>query len=149
MPRKAAGDGPDPAVKRCIDAFYAAYVRRFNPPALAEQWLQGHPGAEWRRAVREGTLPVTREQMTLPLITGGKDATLMKRMVEAWGGEKVLWLIAEFFGPARTDPRVVRSNHDVTSVYMLAQHLMTRRQRTTDLRTADNLDAAARAMRSA
>jgi hypothetical protein len=130
-----------------MDAYYAAFVRRFNPPEQAEVWLAGHPGPEWRRASRAGTLPVPREQMTLPLISGGKDAALVKRMVVAWGEVKVLWLIAEFFGPSRTDPRVVRSNHDLGAIYYLAQYLLTRAQRTQDQRTADNIDAVARALR--
>jgi hypothetical protein len=143
----ADGDGPNPAVRACLDAFYAAYVRRFNPPEVAELWLTGHPGAEWRRAKKAGLLPVPIEQVTLPLISGGKDAALVKRMVEAWGEAKVRWLIEEMFVWARTDPRVVRSDHDVAALYYLAQHLMTRQQRTADMRTAANLDAAERAMR--
>ena len=133
---------PDPAIRRCIDAFYAASVRRCNPPEMAEQWLAGHGTPEWRTTER----PYPKEQMALPLISGGKDTALVKKMLAAWGEVTVLRLIATFFEASRTDPRVVRANWDVGGLWMNAQYLLTKPLRVTDRKTVENLDAASRAM---
>lgn len=137
--RAKATKETDPAIARCVAAFYAAFVRRYNPPAMAEAWLATTPK----------TRPFPKEQMVLPMIAGGKDANLFKKMLDAWGETTVLRLIEEFFEASRTDPRIIRANPDVGGFYFNAQYLLTRNQRVTDRRTAENLDAAVRAMRPA
>jgi len=142
----------DPAISRCIGAFYRTFVRRNNPASHAEAWLAGHGEPGWLKRVREAP-PVPRTQMVLPMISGGKEASLMKRMIESWGEETVLRLIELFFRltlPPQQggDPRIIRTSWDITGLYMNAQYLLTRDARTFDQRTADNLDAARRAMQS-
>lgn len=134
MTRATKRGDPDPAIKRSIDRFYQAYVRRWNPPVIAEAFLASPRS-------------VPRDRVMTPLIKPGKDAALVKQMLAAWGEETVGWLIDEFFGPGSTDPRVVRSNHDVGALYGMAQYLLLKRQQPADLRTAENFDAASRATR--
>jgi hypothetical protein len=133
---------PDPAIPRCVDAFYAAYVRKHNPPERAERWLK--ESAE-RVPLADRSIP--REQMVLPRIIGGKDAALMKQMLTTWGEETVLRLIGLFFGAAYRDWGVVNSNQDIPALFAVAPRLLVRGETTTvDRRTAENLDAAQRAM---
>lgn len=137
MPRvKAEAPETDPAIARCVNAFYAAFVRRYNPAEMAEAWL----------AATKTTRPFPKEQMVLPLISGGKDASLFKKMLAAWGEATVMRLIEEFFEASVTDPRVVRANPDVGGLFLNAQYLLTRRMRIVDAKTAANWDAAKRAM---
>lgn len=130
------------ASRSCLDRFYRAFVQRFNPAGHAAAWLQ-----DMDARVPPAQRSVPQEQMMLPIINGGKDVALMKKMVGAWGEAAVAELIAEFF---RTqDFRVVSSGYDVTALYMNAQRLMLRMRGTVvpDRRTAANVDAASRAMR--
>lgn len=81
-----------------------------------------------------------------PLINGGKDGAHMKQMLATWGEPTVRALIREFFHT--TDPRVLRSDYTIGALYGLAQHLLLRLngRAAPDTRTAENLDAATRAM---
>lgn len=133
---------PDPAVPRCVNEFYAAYVRKHNPPEKAEPWLQESA----RRVPLEGR-SIPREQMVLPRIVGGKDATLVKQMLASWGEATVLRLIALFFGDAYRDWGVVNSNQDIPALFSVAPRLLVRETaKPLDRRTAENLDAVQRAM---
>ena len=136
----------DPAISRCIGAFYRTFVRRNNPASHAEAWLAGHGEPGWLKRVREAP-PVPRTQMVLPMISGGKEASLMKRMIESWGEETVIRLIELFFALTRPggDPRIIRTSWDITCLYINAQYLLTRGERVLDQRTAENLSAAQRA----
>lgn len=78
-----------------------------------------------------------------PRISGGKDGALLKQLIATWGEADVLILIGEFF--ATTDPRVLRSDYTIGAFVSLAQHLKLRQHGMIDARTAENLDAAARA----
>lgn len=139
MTKDKPGDGS--AVKRCIDAFYAAFVR-FHNPAFAESWL-----AESAAKVPPAERTVPQVKMVLPLIKGGKDASHMKHLLATYGEERVTWLIAEFFGPAYRTFGVINSNQDIGALYSVAPRLLVRDRSTMQpRRTNNNLDAAARAM---
>ena len=122
----------DPAIRQCLDAFHAGFVRRFNPPDLAERFLSD-PDA------------VPRSHLTMPTIAPGKDAALMKHLIAAHGAESVLRMIDLYFGAAAADARVVTSDQTVGAFYALASYLATRHRRPQGSRTIDNLDAATRA----
>ena len=77
-----------------------------------------------------------------PVINGGKDATLLKKLIATWGEAEVLALIGRFF--ETTEPRVIRSDYSVGAFAACAQSLKIGKR--PDARTSDNLDAAARAM---
>lgn len=129
------------AVKRCIEAFYAAYVRRHNP-LTAEAWLAEVAA---RVPVDKRTTPLS--QMILPMINGGKDGALFKKMLATWGEERVLRLIEDFFGDAYTMFGVINSNQDVGALFMVAPKILVRDHAVMPSRkTANNLEAAARAM---
>lgn len=133
---------PDSAVPRCVNEFYAAYVRKHNPPDRSERWLD-----ESARRVPLEARSIPREQMVLPRIVGGKDATLMKQMLASWGEQTVLRLIGLFFGEAYEDWGCVNSNQDIPALFSVAPRLLVRRQSAGhDRRTSDNIDAAQRAM---
>lgn len=134
MAKKAATEARDGAVKRCIDAFYDAFVRRFNPPDVAERFLADRTS-------------VPRAQMTLPNIAGGKDAGLMKALLGSYQEDGVLRLIDLYFVDCMLDGRVVRSDQTVGALYALAAYLVTRQHVPQGQRTTDNLDAASRATR--
>lgn len=138
MAKKGKGD---PAVKRCIDAFYAAYVRHHNPRE-ADAWLRemadGVP-------VAERTTP--QAQMILPMIKGAKDGALVRKMLATWGEPRVLDLIADFFGPAYTTFGVINSNQDIGALFAAAPRLLVRAHAALpSRRTASNMEAASRAM---
>ena len=124
--------------KVCLDAFYAAFVRRHNPDALAEQWLAMSPRA---RSADE----VLKAKLVLPRISGAKDMVLMRKMIDAWGRATVERLIADFFGAAYLMRRVHDSNQDVGALWAVAPQLLVRAG-IPDARTAANLDAAQKAM---
>jgi len=130
----------DPAIKRCIDAFYEAYVRKHNPPERAEQWMQ-----EVARKVPVPERSIPLNQMVLPRILGAKDGTLIKTMLASWGEERVLEIVRKFFGEAYADWGVVNSNQDIPALYTAAPRILVR-DRVPDRRTADNLSAGQRAM---
>lgn len=124
------------AAKRCLDHFYEQYVRNFNPPDKAEQWL------------RDRSVP--KPQMVLPLLAGAKDMVLLGKLVAGWDEETVRDVVDEFFRAyAEHDPRVERSNMTVGAFYDLAQYVMLRRGRhngrPADDRTAHNVAAVRRA----
>lgn len=133
---------PDPAVPRCVNEFYAAYVRKHNPADKAEQWLRESAD---RVPLEQRSIP--REQMVLPRIVGGKDATLVKQMLASWGEPTVKRLIGLFFGEAYQDWGVVNSNQDIPALFAVAPRLLVRQPGAgRDRRTSDNLEAAQRAM---
>lgn len=74
---------------------------------------------------------------------GGKGGALMKRMIADWDRDTVLGIIRRFF--TTTDSRVTRSGYEIGDLYYLAQYLQISDRRT-DQRTAENIDAARRAM---
>lgn len=137
MAKKPATVETDAAVKRCIDAFYAAYVRRHNPPEEAERWLRE----------RDEKRPHARSQddMVLPRIDGAKDGALTKKMLAAWGERTVLRLIEDFFGAAYAEWGVYNSAQNVGALYAAAPRLLVRQQ-APDRRTAGNILAAQQAM---
>lgn len=126
------------SVKRCIDEFYACFVRKFNPPSHADTWLR-----EMAEKVPPARRSVPQEQMMLPIIHGGKDGAHFKKLVATYGEDETLRLVRQFFGTS--DSRVLRSDYTVGALFALAQHLRLRAFRVADPRTADNLDAAERA----
>lgn len=120
----------DPAIARCIDFFYDRYVARWNPPALYEGW-------------KAGTVPAS--QLVTPLIAGGKHGAQFKRLL-AWGEDVVRELVRLYF--TTTDPKVARDDYSLDRFFVHAQYLrlkLARNHRVVDARTAENLDAAARA----
>lgn len=139
-PKKDKPKG-DPAVGRCVKAFYAAYVRRHNP-LTAERWL-----AEMDAGVKVADRTTPQSAMLLPLIKGAKDGALMKKLLAAYGEERVLRLIDDFFGECYTMFGVINSNQDVGALFAAAPRLVVREHaRQQPSRTVRNLDAAARAM---
>lgn len=82
-----------------------------------------------------------------PLINGGKDGTLLNKLIATWGeGVVIDELIPEFF--ASTHPRVLRSDYSIGALFYCAQHLRVGAAvAVSDERTATNLDAARRATR--
>lgn len=129
-----------------IDAFYAAYVRRFNPPPIAEAWLADMQRQDYRTRPRS----VPEEKVTRPPIAGKKDATLAKKMVESWGVDTVLRLIEKFFDLSRRGlPPVISTRHDIGALYMVAPRLMImdtlESEGAMDRRAAENAAAARRA----
>ena len=118
------------AVVRCIDAYYVAFVRKFNTRTIADAWLKDKS--------------VPKEQVVLPMIHGAKDGALIKKMVAAWGEERVLALCEQF--PSMTDARVLRSDYSIGAMFSLAQHLMLRQHKPADDQTARNVDAVSRAV---
>lgn len=78
-----------------------------------------------------------------PKIAYGKERKLLQGLIAPWGESDVLALVDEFF--ATTDPKIVRSDYTLTAFAYHAQHLKLHGHRTDD-RTADNIDAATRAM---
>ena len=133
----------DPSVKRCIDAFYDAFVRRHNQQASAESWI-----AEKRAKVPVAERSVRQADMTLPLINGAKDGALMKKLLAAYGEDRVLSLIEDFFGRGYATWGVGNSSQDVGAFFSAAPRLLVRNAapRQQPRRTQNNLDAAARAM---
>jgi hypothetical protein len=128
-------------VQRCIKSFYAAYVRRHNP-ITAEKWLEEMAA---RVPVAERTTP--QSAMILPMINGGKDGALVKKMLATWGEARVLTLIEDFFGDAYTMFGVINSNQDIGALFMVAPKILVRDHAVMPSRkTANNLEAAARAM---
>lgn len=125
----------NPAIKRLIDHFYAGFVRCFNPPGLADTWLAA--------TIRErATLPKTH--MVLPRIDGGKDSSLVKKMIQAWGEETTARLMDEYFARWRQqDPRVIRTNGDLGGFWLVAPYLLVHPH--ANARTSANMEAAARA----
>lgn len=125
----------NPAIKRLIDHFYAGFVRCFNPPGLADAWLA--------TGIRErAALPKTH--MVLPRIDGGKDSSLVKKMLDAWGEETTARLMDEYFARwQQQDPRVLRTNGDLGGFWMVAPYLLV--HRSANPRTSANMEAAARA----
>ena len=136
---KPATAEPSSGVARLMGAFHAAYVRRWNPPEVAEPWLA------WVAAKKQGPCAVTPTQVMRPVLTG-KDAKLFQGWLGAWSEEQIVGAIDYFFGEARLDRRVVTSNHDVGALYALKDYLLARRHQPADERTTSNLDAARRAM---
>jgi hypothetical protein len=133
--------GSTDVVQRCIQSFYAAYVRRHNP-LTADKWLEEMAA---RVPVDKRTTP--QSAMILPLIVGGKDGALMKKMLAAWGEERVLKLIDDFFGDAYTMFGVINSNQDIGALFTAAPKILVRDNAVMhSRRTANNLEAAARAM---
>ena len=131
----------DTVVTRCIAEFYAAYVRRHNP-LTAERWLQ-----EMSEHVPVAKRTTAQSAMILPMIKGGKDGSLMKKMLATWGEERVMQLIADFFGDAYTMFGVINSNQDIGALFSAAPRLLVREHAAQQpRRTVSNLDAAARAM---
>lgn len=130
----------DAAVTRCIQAFYAAYVRRHNP-LTAEQWLQ-----EMADGVPVAKRTTPQSAMILPLIKGAKDGALVRKMLVAWGEERVLALIEDFFGDAYTMFGVINSNQDIGALFLVAPKLLVRDHATMSRKTLNNLQAAAQAM---
>ena len=139
MTKRPNGEAADPAVKECIDAFYAAYVRRMNP-RTAEAWLE-----EMRAGVPVAKRSVPQSKMLLPRIQGAKDGALVRKMLADWGKERVLELIGTFFGAAFTSRDVVRSNLDIGALFSVAPRLLVRKHLPQDERTRENIDAAMRA----
>lgn len=136
--KKKGGDDP---VQRCIRTFYAAYVRRHNP-LTADQWLD-----EMNRHVPVDQRTTPKESMILPMIHGGKDGALVKKMLNTWGEARVLQVIEDFFGEAYTMFGVINSNQDIGALFTVAPKIMLRERAIMPSRkTANNLEAAARAM---
>jgi hypothetical protein len=77
-----------------------------------------------------------------PAIHRGKDGRRIQTLLGTWGEATVTALVAQFL--ATTDPRVAQSDYSIGALCSLAQHLRLRPHRL-DRRTAQNLDAAARA----
>lgn len=127
----------DPAIKRCLDAFFAAYVRKHNPPAWADRAVDAYMSRALKKLPRQG--------YTLPRMLYAKDASLFKKMLADWGEPTVLELIEAFFGAAYHMWGVVNSNQDVGALFAAAPRLLIRRE-VPDARTASNLDAATKAM---
>lgn len=77
----------------------------------------------------------------------GRDGKHFKDLAASYGEEQVLELIRRFFDTS--DPKVVASDYSVAALYRLAQHVMLldRRSGPRDRRTAENVDAVARATR--
>lgn len=73
----------------------------------------------------------------------GRFGKELQLLLGAWGEDVVAGLIREFF--ETTDPRVLRSDYKPMDFVNLAQRLRLQGQRLDD-RTAENLDAAARAI---
>lgn len=138
MAAKKAGD---PAVKRCIDAFYAAYVRRHNP-LLADQWLR-----EMSAGIPVDKRTTPQATMILPMIKGAKDGALIQKMLATWGEARVLQLIDSFFGDCYTMFGVVNSSQDIGALFAAAPRMIVRdHANPISRKTANNLEAAARAM---
>jgi hypothetical protein len=116
--KTAANDG----VRKCFDRFHALFVKKWNRPDTPE------------------------DKQMRPMFRGGKDGKHFKDMIAAWGEETTLSLIDEFF--VTTNPRVVKSDYSVGALVICAQQLLIARQHSVDSRTAANVDAAHRAMRS-
>lgn len=128
-------------VQRCIDAYYAAYVRRFNPPELADSWL-----AEMAAGVQPARRSVPKEHMNLPMIAGAKHGAQIKKMVDTWGEGRVLDLCGRF--PAMDHPRVRSSDRSIGALFNLAQYLLLDGQSevgAADARLAGNASAARKA----
>lgn len=117
--RRAVNDG---GVRECFDRFQIGFIRKWNRPNTAV------------------------EQQMRPMFRGGKDGKHFKNMIATWGKDTTLSLIDEFF--ESTSPRVVKSDYSVGALFICAQQLLIERQRIVDPRTAANVDAAHRAMRS-
>lgn len=131
----------NPAIKRCIDAFYAAYVRRHNP-FDADLWLQ-----EMAAGVPVDKRTTAQSKMILPMIKGAKDGALIQKMLSTWGEERVAKLIEDFFGDAYQMFGVVNSNQDIGALFAAAPRIIVRDNASAVSRkTANNLEAAARAM---
>jgi hypothetical protein len=139
--KKKAPSKDGDVVQRCIKSFYAAYVRRHNP-LTAEQWL-----AEMDAHVPLDKRTTPQASMILPMIKGGKDGALVKKMLATWGEERVLKIIDAFFGEAYTMFGVINSNQDIGALFMVAPKILVRDHAVMPSRkTASNLEAAARAM---
>lgn len=82
-----------------------------------------------------------------PLEKHGRDGKHFKDLVAAYREEPTLELIRRFFDTS--DPKVVASDYSVGALYRLAPHVMLLDRRTgpRDRRTAENVDAVARATR--
>lgn len=128
---------PDPAIKRCLDAFYEGYTRRHNPPAIADEILAAYAGRRMADLPKAGKVILKVDYK--------KDSTLIRRMLATWDEPTVLRLIDDFFGRAYLDYRVINSNQDVGALYMVAPKLLLRDRIPPDRRTAEIHDAALRA----
>jgi hypothetical protein len=115
------------AVKAVLDAYIEGFRVRWNSPEDVTRW----------RA--DKTAPLLHPEMAW-----GRDGALAKRMIATWGEKDVLALVKQFF--TTTDPRITRTSYKFIDFYNTAQHLMLRGRRISDRRTADNVDAAMRAM---
>ncbi len=72
----------------------------------------------------------------------GKEAALVKRMVETWGESVVLALVREFFSDP--DPWAAKRGWTLAALHDVAPRLLTRRH-ALDEKTAANLQTARRA----
>lgn len=128
------------AVTNVMNAFYNAHVRCFNPEDVAEKWL----------ATSSKDRPPKSHVVRTPKIEGGKDGNLIKKMVAAWGEEQTIAIIERFFVEWRKhNPRVIRLNPDIGSIYSVAPWLQVLPEtgHAADPRTNKNVDAALRATR--
>lgn len=136
--RKRKAPASSGAVQRCLDAYYDSFVWRFNPEDIARRWLD-----EKRSGIAPARRSVPQDQVTLPLINGGKDGALAKKLVQAYGEARALRLFAEFVWLEH--PRVVRSDYSIGALFALAPTLVVDEAGRLDERTASNLDAGRRA----
>lgn len=139
-PKDPTAPKPIPApVKQCMDAFYAGYVRKWNPKPLADAWL-----ADMALGIAPSNRSVAKEELMLPLLQA-KDGAHFKQLVAAWGEQTVLKLIDLFF--ETTMPRVVSSDYTVGAFFNVAPGLQLRLRNIAqpDRRMAEAIDAAARA----
>ncbi len=114
----------DGSVQRCIDAFYDAYLRRWNP------------------GVDPATTP--KDQLVTPIIKGGKHGRHFKELLTSWGERPILDVIAVYF--TTTDPEITRHDYSLDFFFLKAEYLRLKAvRRTVDERTRGNIDAASRA----
>lgn len=130
----------DVAVAPPTDAALLAVVQS-EKPTNAEQ-----KAPAIKRCLHAYRVAYLRRFGIKPQITPGKDAKLVRQMLATWGEATVLDVIQDFF--TTTDARVQQAGFTVGSLFHNAQRLILHaRQPVADIRTLENLDAAARAMR--
>jgi hypothetical protein len=130
----------DGAVARLFEVYRQEFRRKWNPCAVHKALGCTRCGDEWA--------PKDAEHEVKPLIEYGRDGKSLKNLKDAWGEEAVTDLIRDFF--ASTDPQITSRDYKIAVLFQHAQRLRLRAQQgglALDRRTAENVDAAHRAMR--
>ena len=144
MPSSLFGDELPPAEKR-------ARKKAESDGSVARLFevYRGEFRRKWSTNRETGELI---EPEVTPLIQYGRDGKHLKDLAAAWGEEAVAQLIRDFF--ASTDPQVTRGDYKIAgssgSLFTMAQKIRlhkTGNGAPRDQRTAENVDAAHRAMR--